>query len=56
MKKQTIKNLAFSKKTISTLTSLEGVKGGNVSATSHTSCLCMYSMCECEIEVPLRRA
>ncbi|MEM6720396.1 MAG: hypothetical protein AAF611_13810 [Bacteroidota bacterium] len=55
MKRQTIKNLTFNKKTISTFTNLEDVKGGIANNTSHTSCLCMYSLCECKKEdEPLR--
>ncbi|MCH2194686.1 hypothetical protein [Kordia sp.] len=49
MKKQTIKNLAFKKSTISTFEAIETLKGGGRN-TSHTSCLCMDTMCECDPE------
>jgi hypothetical protein len=44
MKKRHIKNLALSKKTISSLKFSENIKGGN---GSNTSCLCGPSQCEC---------
>ncbi|WP_298515627.1 hypothetical protein [uncultured Kordia sp.] len=47
MKKQTIKNLTFKKNTISSFKIMEQLKGGN---TSHTSCLCIDTVCECELE------
>ncbi|PTX59518.1 hypothetical protein C8N46_109107 [Kordia periserrulae] len=50
MKKQNIKSLAIHKKTISTLTAANTLKGGT--GTSHTSCLCMDTVCECEMEAP----
>ena len=53
MKKRAIKNLSINKKTISTLAIEEKLKGG--ANTSHTSCLCMDTVCECEINVPIRQ-
>ncbi|WP_162820104.1 hypothetical protein [Kordia sp. SMS9] len=52
MKKRTIKSLAIHKNTISKFNYVDTLKGGN---TSHTSCLCMDTMCECELEMPIRR-
>lgn len=49
MKKRVIKNLEINKKTISKFDHLHKVKGGN---RSHTSCLCMDTMCECELQTP----
>lgn len=55
MKKRTIKSLAINKKTISTFAYVENVKGGGLPPTSETSCLCMDTMCKCEIATPIRR-
>lgn len=53
MKKQSIKNLAIHKKTISTLVTVNQLKGGRTgTGTSHTSCLCMDTVCECEMKAP----
>ena len=51
MKKRAIKNLVLCKKTISSLETAEKLKGGN---TSHTSCLCIDTVCECDEESPFR--
>jgi len=48
MKKQKIQSLAINKKTISKFSAIEKLKGGR--NTSHTSCLCMDTICECEIQ------
>lgn len=50
MKKRRAKSLKLCKKTISSLEFTENIKGGN---RSHTSCLCMDTMCECELKTPL---
>jgi hypothetical protein len=48
-----IKNLAIHKKTISTLVTVNQLKGGRTgTGTSHTSCLCMDTVCECEMKAP----
>ncbi|MFK7750670.1 MAG: hypothetical protein AB8B65_19925 [Kordia sp.] len=52
MKKSTIKNLAINKKTISKFNAIEKLKGGR--NTSYTSCLCIDTVCECEMDTPFR--
>ena len=51
MKKRTIKSLAINKSTISTFLH---VNGGINNNTSKTSCLCIDTICECEMESPIR--
>ncbi|WP_298515622.1 hypothetical protein [uncultured Kordia sp.] len=46
MKKPTIKNLAFKKRIISSLSVTEQLKGGK--DTSQTSCWCNMTECACE--------
>jgi hypothetical protein len=52
MKKRAIKSLAINKKTISKFSAIEKLKGGR--NTSHTSCLCIDTACECDGETPFR--
>jgi len=51
MKKRRIKSLAINKKTISKFSAIEKLKGGT--GTSKTSCLCINTACECEMESPV---
>ena len=53
MKKRTIKSLAINKKTISKFSAIEKLNGGR--NTSKTSCLCMDTVCECEMDRPFRQ-
>lgn len=48
MKKQAIKNLAFKKNTISSLSTIKQLKGGK--NPSQTSCWCNLTECKCEAE------